>query len=85
MIFVSTGDNLNKILRNLDLVHILGDGRLNKKKSSVHNLTVVELRAELEARNLPTKGLKRKEDLQRRLTEVLKEGEQVMCEQFTII
>ena len=65
----------------MDLVCVLGDGKLQKQKqklSSATALTVAELKAELEARNIPSRGLKKKEDLQKRLHEVLRDGEQVM-------
>ena len=65
----------------MDLVCVLGDGKLQKQKqkqSSVTALTVAELKAELEARNIPSRGLKKKEDLQKRLHEVLRDGEQVI-------
>ena len=79
MIFVQKGDALNKILHNLDLVRVLGDGKLQKQKQSgATALTVAELKAELEARSIPTRGLRKKEDLLNRPREVLRDGEQVM-------
>ena len=65
----------------MDLVCVLGDGKLQKQKQKQGGataLTVAELKAELEARNILSRGLKKKEDLQKRLREVLRDGEQVM-------
>jgi len=65
----------------LDLVCVLGDGKLQKQKQKLSSgaaLTVAELKAELGARNIPSRGLKKKEDLQKRLHEVLRDGERVM-------
>ena len=49
----------------MDLVRVFGDGKLRKQKQNGATALIRALKGELEARNIPTRGLKKKEDLKK--------------------
>ena len=54
----------------MDLVRVFGDGKLRKQKQNGATAPIRALKGELEARNIPTRGLRKKEDLKKCLHEV---------------